>query len=70
MDLVSSEYMWLENAEDIPKENVVNSTRIGIESAGAEVANKRYRFYELDNQHVSVRDKSSESEMRMNIRDA
>ena len=60
IDLTQSEQIWLENANDIPENKIVTSKRIGIESAGAEVANKQYRFYELFNAHVSVRDKSSE----------
>ena len=39
------------------------SKRIGIESAGTEVANKLYRFYELSNENVSVRDKPSEQSL-------
>lgn len=60
IDLVTSDHIWLEHAEDIDKNKIVHSKRIGIESAGKEVANKLYRFYELYNEHVSVRDKSRE----------
>ena len=60
IDLVGSDDIWLENASDVPKNKIVPSKRIGIESAGAEVANKLYRFYELSNENVSVRDKSNE----------
>ena len=59
-DLASSDKIWLEHAADVPETNIVTSKRIGIESAGAEVANRLYRFYELYNRNVSVRDKSSE----------
>ena len=60
MRIVASDDIWLENASDVPKNKIVPSKRIGIESAGAEVANKLYRFYELSNENVSVRDKSNE----------
>jgi len=63
IDLVASDDIWLENASDIPKNRIVPSKRIGIESAGTEVANKLYRFYELSNENVSVRDKSSEQSL-------
>ena len=61
IDLTTSDQLWLENADDVPENRIVTSKRIGIEGAGAEVANKLYRFYEICNSHVSVRDKSSES---------
>ena len=63
IDLVASDDIWLENASDIPKNRIVPSKRIGIESAGTEVANKLYRFYELSNENVSVRDKPSEQSL-------
>lgn len=62
-DLVSSDHIWIENASDVSETNIVSSKRIGIESAGAEVANRLYRFYERYNRNVSVRDKSSELSM-------
>ncbi len=52
--------MWLENADDVPESNIVSSKRVGIESSGPEVANRLYRFYELYNRNVSVRDKAGE----------
>ena len=60
VDLTESSDIWLENAVDIPDNEMVHSKRIGIESAGAEVANKLYRFYVHSNEHVSVRDKKKE----------
>ena len=60
VDLTESSEIWLENAVDIPDNEIVHSKRIGIESAGAEVANKLYRFYVHSNEHVSVRDKKKE----------
>ena len=69
MDLVTSNEIWLENQDDIPEISIVSSKRIGIESAGAEVANKQYRFYEIFNENVSVRDKSSESKMALKAGD-
>merc|ERR1712088_514646 len=60
IDLVTSDEIWLENATDVPENKIVPSKRIGIESAGAEVANKLYRFYELYNDNVSIRDKVNE----------
>ena len=63
VDLTESSEIWLENALDIPDNEIVHSKRIGIESAGAEVANKLYRFYVHSNEHVSVRDKKKELSM-------
>ena len=60
IDLAISDQLWIESADDVPENRIVTSKRIGIEGAGAEVANKPYRFYEISNAHVSVRDKPSE----------
>merc|ERR550539_234821 len=39
IDLVTSDAIWLEHAPDISKNKIVHTKRIGIESAGKEVAN-------------------------------
>ncbi|XP_076064205.1 uncharacterized protein LOC143038624 [Oratosquilla oratoria] len=54
---------WLENSSSIPKENIVISKRIGIESSGEEWANKPLRFYVKDSLCVSVKDKKAEAAM-------
>lgn len=47
--------MWLEDADDLHDSQIVVSPRIGIGGgAGSESVGKPYRFYERDNEHVSV----------------
>lgn len=61
LDLCNNEELWIEDdscSEDI---QIVTSSRIGIESAGEEWANKPLRFYILGNSSVSKRDKIVES---------
>lgn len=48
--------IWLEDADEVPSDNVTVCKRIGIEGSGAEYANLPYRFYEKQNENVSVLD--------------
>lgn len=52
--------LWLEDSCDIEDVKIVECPRIGIESAGKEWAEKPLRFYILDNQFVSKRNKDAE----------
>lgn len=52
--------LWLEGSHDTEDIKVVECPRIGIESAGREWAEKPLRFYILDNQFVSKRNKNAE----------
>lgn len=57
-DLCISDSIWIEKrCEIIGEEDIVSSTRIGIESVCAEWANKLYRFYVSNNSSVSILDK-------------
>ena len=51
-DLVNSNRLWLEKGEDITKDQIVASERIGVEYA-QEWAKKPWRFYLRDNLFVS-----------------
>ena len=64
VDLSDSEEIWLENGDTVPEDNMVNSTRIGIEGAGPEWSQLKLRWYILDNKNVSVRDKFAESVLK------
>ena len=64
VDLSDSEEIWLEDGDTVTEDNMVNSTRIGIEGAGPEWSQLKLRWYILDNKHVSVRDKFAESVLR------
>ena len=61
LDLTSSDIFWLENGIDIDYSKIIETKRIGIESAGQEWANKPFRYYINDNKNVSVRDKTAEA---------
>jgi len=65
-DLTESALIWLEDGEEVSAENIVTTTRIGIEGAGQESAQKPYRFYVLGNKNVSVRDRVEEKKMQSN----
>ncbi|VEN33459.1 unnamed protein product [Callosobruchus maculatus] len=58
---LQNEQIWLEDDPDYDKEdvNIVQTTRIGIASAG-EWATKPLRYYILNNKCVSKRDKNAE----------
>ena len=60
--------MWLGDAPGVAPGDVVTSTRIGIDGAGAESANKPYRFYVKDNDHVSVLDAADRKRRREEVR--
>ena len=64
VDLCNSDEIWVEDGDEIPSAQMVNSTRIGIEGAGPEWSQLKLRWYILDNIHVSVRDKFAESVLR------
>ncbi|XP_043280100.1 putative 3-methyladenine DNA glycosylase isoform X2 [Venturia canescens] len=54
--------MWIENDETTEDFKIVESTRIGIDSAGPEWANKLLRYYIFGNTSVSKRDKKAEAD--------
>lgn len=62
-DLENNE-IWLEDDPDHDKKdiNIVCSSRIGVASAGREWATKPLRFYILNSESVSKRDKAAEKE--------
>ena len=64
VDLCNSDEIWVEDGDEIPFDQMVNSTRIGIEGAGPEWSQLKLRWYILDNIHVSVRDKFAESVLK------
>lgn len=49
--------LWLEDAAELDKKDIVVSKRIGIDKRGEKFANLPYRFYEKSNECVSVIDK-------------
>jgi DNA-3-methyladenine glycosylase len=53
IDVVTSNKIWLEEGEKIPKSKIVATKRIGIDYAGKYWANKKWRFYIKDNPFVS-----------------
>lgn len=61
LDLCNNDELWIENDDYDEEINIVTSSRIGIESAGEEWANKPLRFYILGNSSVSKKDKTVES---------
>ncbi|KAK7865885.1 hypothetical protein R5R35_003995 [Gryllus longicercus] len=64
-DLTSWDGLWIETdekSEEFNPENIVVSTRIGIESAGREWGLKPWRFYVYDGKSVSKRDVKQEEE--------
>ena len=64
VDLTRSEDIWLEDAPSTDGGSIFVSTRIGIDGAGKESAEKPFRFYEKDNIHVSVLDKQDDFKKR------
>lgn len=61
--MCKSDIFWLEVDPDFDDSiQVVRTSRIGIQSAGAEWANKPLRFYIFQNPCVSKRDKKAENE--------
>ena len=56
-DLTSdSSEVWLEESPGVAIANITTCKRIGIDGSGAEYANLPYRFYEKNNENVSVLD--------------
>ena len=64
-DMTLSDQFWIEdsNLSKIEDFSVVHTTRIGIDSYGKDAAQMPYRYYILDNKHVSIRNKNAESKM-------
>ena len=60
LDLTGSDVIWLEEGLAVADDDVIVSTRIGIEGAGPEAAAKPWRFYVRGNAHVSKRDRKAE----------
>ena len=61
VDLSESDEVWVERGDDVDDDQRVNTTRVGIDGAGAECARLKLRWYILGNPCVSVRDKQAES---------
>ncbi|XP_018569218.1 probable DNA-3-methyladenine glycosylase [Anoplophora glabripennis] len=61
--------IWLEDDPEFEKENIkiVHTSRIGIASAGVEWASKPLRFYILNNDSVSKRDKVAEEDFHSDV---
>ena len=61
--MCENDELWIEHDDtnDETEQQIVNTTRIGIEGAGAEWARLKLRWYLLNNSCVSVRDKQAES---------
>lgn len=55
--------LWIENDTATEDVKIVKCSRIGIDSAGPEWANKPLRYYIYGNTSVSKRDKKAESEL-------
>ena len=55
--LFESDCLWLEEGEGVAEGYVVVTTRVGTKDV------KLFRFYELGNKNVSVRDRKVEAEM-------
>lgn len=53
--------MWIEEDSKQGEYKIINCSRIGIDSAGPEWANKPLRFYIMSNKCVSKRDQKAES---------
>ncbi|XP_018569225.1 probable DNA-3-methyladenine glycosylase [Anoplophora glabripennis] len=65
---LKNDKMWLEDDPDIDKEiRIVHTSRIGIASAGVEWTIKPLRFYILNNDSISKRDKAAEEELDFDI---
>lgn len=62
--LCSWKGLWVEDCIT-PDIQIVNSTRIGIDSCGPEWAGKHLRYYIYGNKAVSKRDKKSEEQMNV-----
>lgn len=60
VDMCNSNKMWIED-DNFTDFKTVNSSRIGIDSAGKEWASKLLRFYIFSNPNVSKPDRKAES---------
>ena len=65
LDLCENDELWIEQGEDYQDHGIVETSRIGIDSVGEEWAKKPLKFYVIDNNCVSKRDK--EAEKRVSI---
>jgi len=63
VNLPSSKAIWVERGQEVLEENIVNTTRVGIEGTGEQWSKLRLRWYILGNMHVSVRDRQEEQGM-------
>ena len=61
-DITTCDSLWLENGFDVKEEDIVISSRIGVDYAG-DWAKKLLRFYVMGNKSVSVRDKKAEGDL-------
>ena len=61
-DITTCESLWLENGFDVNEQDIVTSSRIGVDYAG-EWAKKPLRFYVMGNKSISVRDKKAEADL-------
>jgi len=59
-DLTSFDRMWIEKGEDVPADQIVATSRIGIGPSAGDWQKKPLRFYVRDCIHISVRDKKAE----------
>jgi len=57
VDLITCDYLWIEDDETVDESKVVACSRIGIANYAQEWTEKPLRFYVRDNKCVSVRDK-------------
>lgn len=66
---LNNDKIWLEDDPDTNKENIkiVYTSRIGIATAGVEWAIKPLRFYLLNSDSVSKRDKAAEEELAFDL---
>lgn len=60
LDMTQSDRLWIESAPDlergaVPPDRIVNTTRVGIDSAGPEWAGKPWRWYDRGSAHISKR---------------
>lgn len=68
LDMTAEEAdLWVEDAPDLPEERIYTSTRIGIGGYGEYYASLPYRFYERDNDNVSVLDKRDKEERKARV---
>lgn len=62
-DLTKSEHFWMEDAEDVPENDIVSCKRINVDHAD-DWKDKHLRFYILGDFAVGTRDKEEEQKMK------